>query len=155
MILKNHHKRAARYFLVGLSPSQIAKRLPGFSITSIRQWQYDLEFKKYLLRLEKKYIDLLDNDIRRLQRSATVRLQEILDTPYTSRKFELTHFEWAVNKVFQITLLKEKTLNLNQVLEQREGKAAETHEQKEALKNLVKAMGDPQRYGQQAKMGEA
>ena len=154
MILQNHHKRAARYFLVGMSPTQIAKRMPGLSVTSIKQWQYDLDFKKYLARLEKKYIDVLDNDIRRLQRSATVRLQEILDTPYGSRNFELTHFEWAVNKVFQITLLKEKTLNVNQLIEQREGKAAETKEQKEALKNLVKAMGDPQRYGA-GKMGEA
>ena len=154
MILKNHHKRAARYYLVGLSPQQIAKRMPGITVHAIRCWQYDLDFKKYLMRLEQKYIDLLDHDIKRLQRSATVRLQEILDTPYNSQKFELTHFEWAVNKVFQITLLKEKTLNLNQVLEQREGKVAETKEQKEALKNLVKAMGDPQRYGQ-AKMGEA
>lgn len=154
MILKNHHKRAARYYAVGLSPAQIAKRMPGLTTATIKLWQYDIDFKKYLMRLEKKYIDLLDHDIKRLQRSATVRLQEILDTPYGSQNFELTHFEWAVNKVFQITLLKEKTLNVNQLIEQREGKAAETKEQKEALKNLVKAMGDPQRYGQ-AKMGEA
>lgn len=154
MILKPYHKRAARYFLVGMTPAQVSKQMPGVSISALKAWQRDLTFKEYMLRLERKYMDLLDAELTRLQRMAVARLQEVLEIPHSSTQFEITHFEWAVNKVFQITLLKEKTFNVNQILEQREGKAAETKEQKDALKNLVKAMGDPQRYGV-SKIGEA
>ena len=155
MIIKNIHKRVALLCIVGATPAQIAQQIPGLSVKVIKNWRQDLDFKRYLARLEKRNLDLLENDINHLRRSAIARLQEIVDTPYNSKQFELTHFEWAVNKVFQITLLRDKTLNINQALDLREGKAAETPEQKAALKNLVAVMGDTQRYGQSHKLGEA
>jgi hypothetical protein len=139
-----------------MTPTQISKQLPEFSIRQIKLWRQDLEFKKYMAHLETKYMELIDNDINHLRRTATARLQEIVDIPYTSKNFEYRHFEWAVNKIFQITLLRDRTLNINQALDMREAKPAETPEQKNALKELMRVMGDnTQRYGQSGKLGEA
>lgn len=152
MIIKSQHKKAARYFIVGMTPTQIARILPPYTPTQIRRWYHDLQFKEYLSKVEDKHLELLDKDINHLKRAAIARLKEIVDTPRNDKHFEMQHFEWAVNKVFQITMLREKTLNINQ--EVREGKPVESQEAKQALKDLVRLTGDTQRYGQ-AKMGEA
>ena len=155
MLLKIHHKRAARYFLVGMTPLQIAERLKPFTPKLIKQWRSDLDFKAYMARLEKQYVELLDKDIEHLRRSATARLHEIIDRPYQSKNFNMGHFEWAINKIFQITVLREKTLNVNQQLDINEPRAASTPEQKAALKHLLQVSPDPDRYGASLKQGEA
>ena len=154
MILNNHHKRAARYLLVGMRPVDIAKRMPPRTQKDIERWRNDLDFKAYMMRIEKRYMALVDRDIEHCRRAATARLQEILDIPYDSPQFELTHFEWAVNKVFALTTLREKVLNVNQQLELRDGKAATTPAQKQALKDLLAATQDPDRY-MPTRQGEA
>ncbi len=155
MILKPHHKRAARYFLVGMTPPEVSQRLKVFTVKQVKQWRMDLDFKAYMSRLERQYLDLLDKDIEHIRRSATIRLQEIIETPYHSSRFNMGHFEWAVNKVFQLTTLREKVSTTNVQLDLSEGRAATTAEHKAALKQLIKVAPDPERYGTATRQGEA
>jgi hypothetical protein len=155
MLLKPHHKRAARYFLVGMTPVEVADRLQAFTVKQVKHWRMDLDFKTYMMRLERQYLDLLDKDIEHIRRSATVRLQEIVETPYHSPRFNMGHFEWAVNKVFQLTTLREKVNREYVHAELSEGKPVATPEQKAALKQLVKVSSDAERYTTSMKQGEA
>jgi hypothetical protein len=154
MLLKSHHKRAARYLLVGMSALDVARHLPPFTVKQIKEWRTDLEFKMYMARLERHYLELLDRDIEHVRRAATVRLQEIIETPYHSPHFNMVHFEWAVNKIFQVSGEKERNKAAAGQYESSEGHAAISPEQKEALKQLIRVSPDPTRYVS-GKQGEA
>ena len=144
MILKPHHKRAARYFLVGMTPQEVVERLRFFKLKDIKNWRNDLIFKKYMVRLENRYLKALDADINQLRRTAISRLQSIIELEDT----DSTHFEWAINKVFAITLKREETINLNNRVELMEPRSVETPEQKRALKDLIRLTGNADRYTQ-------
>jgi len=154
MLLKPYHKLAARYFLVGMTPPEVAHRLKNFTAKQVKQWRMDLDFKAYMARLENQFMSLLDKDIEHGRRSATMRLQEIIETPYHSPRFNMMHFEWAVNKVFQVTVLKEDNKNTVNNLILNQGRAAETSEEKAALKQLLRVTNAPERYIT-VKQGEA
>lgn len=154
MILKPHHKRAARYLIVGMTAQEVAERLRPFTTKHVKQWRMDLDFKGYMSKLEHQYLELLDKDIEHVRRAATVRLQEIIEIPYNSVRFNMGHFEWAINKIFQITVLKKENAAAVNQLFMMEGQAVNTPEQKAALKQLVRVSSDPGRYITQ-KQGEA
>ena len=142
MILKPHHKRAARYFLVGLTPKEVAERLKVYTENQVKLWRVDLVFKKYMVHLQAKYLRALDADIEQLRRTAIARLQSIIELEDTNS----SHFEWAINKAFAITLLKERTVNINNAINVNEPKPMETPEQKRALKEFLRLSGDAQLY---------
>ena len=152
MILKPHHKRAARYFLVGLTPTEISERIKTFTPKQVKSWMADLAFKKYLLRLQTRYIKALDADIVQLRRTVLARLQTIIEDPNTNHR----HFEWALGKAFAFTLMKTDLQEMNLNVTLREGKPAETKAHKDALKELIRVSGDADRYTYAGgKMGEA
>ena len=99
-------------------------------------------------------MDLLDKDIEHVRRTATMRLLEIIETPYGSPRFNMGHFEWAVTKVFQVTVLKDQNKSTVNQLILNEGQAAQSPEHKAALKRLIAVSPDPNRYVSQ-KQGEA
>lgn len=154
MILRNMHKLAARYLMLGMKPTVIAAQLPGVTATQIKRWRLDLDFKKYMFQLEEKYLTLLDKDLDHQRRSATARLQEVLEIPYDSKKFNMDDLKWAVTLVFQIDERKHKVERISMDISHRDGRVAETQEQKAALKELMMKTGDPSRYGYTS-MGEA
>ena len=143
MVLKPHHKRAARYFLVGMTPKEVAERLRVYTEKQVKLWRVDLVFKKYMVQLQAKYLRALDADIEQLRRTAIARLQSIIELEDTNS----SHFEWAINKAFAITLLKERTVNVNNAISVNDPKPLETPEQKRALKEFLRLSGDDaQRY---------
>lgn len=154
MILKNVHKMAARYLMMGMKPTVIASRLNGVTPEMVKRWRLDLDFKKYMFLLENKYMELLEKDLDHLRRSATARLQEVLEIPYSSKQFNMKNMLEAVNMAFQITLLKDRAAKVQVEHTLGEGRVAETPEQKAALKELVLKTGDPSRYGYN-RIGEA
>lgn len=154
MLLKPYHKLAARYFLVGMTPPEVAQRLKYFTAKQVKQWRMDLDFKAYMARLENQFVHLLDKDIEHVRRSATMRLQEIIEIPYHSSRFNMGHFEWAINKVFQVTTLKDDNKSAVNTVILNQGRAAETPEEKAALKHLLRVTSAPERYTT-TKQGEA
>lgn len=150
MKLRFVHKRAARYLLVGMPATEVAKKLK-VTESQVKMWRGHLNFKRYMYDLEAKYLELLDKDLDHIRRAALRRLWEAIE-----QREDIQHAEWAINKVFNLDAQKQNRRAAAEAEQQQTGQVFDSPEAKLAAKQLLLTTSNPQRYiGQTLKVGEA
>lgn len=138
-------KLAARYLAGGMASKDAAK-LVGVSSSTFKIWMSSLRFKRYIMRVERRYLKTIDNELVTLKMTAFRVIREAME-----QNRDLSHQQWGVNKVFQVSQFKEtaakdsrKTTEVNNYIG---GEAFQTKEQKELSKALLRTYHEDKSLG--------
>ena len=93
MRLGKAHRRAARYLMMGMRKSHVAKKVGASSGAVVSNWCKDMDFARYLQYLEESCFEDLDREIRWLKTTAVKVIKESLMSRVVEDR------RWAVEKV--------------------------------------------------------
>jgi hypothetical protein len=134
MAMTPKKRLAARYLAGGLPAKDIMRQL-NIPASTMRIWLAEFRFKRYVMKIEQRYLATIDNELVALKMVAFRVLRDAMEQTRDTQ-----HRQWAVNKIFQVENFKDtakqsKNTEVNTYIG---GEAFHTKEQKDLGKTLLK-----------------